>query len=175
MRHIYIDLGCFDGDTVLQFRNWKALAYDPLIQWHTYAFDASPKFKEDWKRHADEHTHFEQKAAWIEDGEIEFTDSPEPIKSTIMKEKFNWGEGEVYKVPCFDFSKWLEQFRNDHVILKVDCEGAELPILTKMIQDDTDNIADLTMVEWHDGKMPRYKSNKGWIWENYRGRLVEWR
>ena len=177
MKHIYIDLGCYDADTILQFRNWKQLRYRPDIKWQVYGFDPNPRFKEEWARHAREDTIFEQRAAWTESGEIEFTLRPEnaPYGSTVMKEKRDWGMGEVLKVPCFDFSKWLEQFRGQHVILKIDIEGAELPLLTKMIEDGTDNIPHLTMVEWHDGKMPQYKSNKGWIWENYRGKLVEWR
>lgn len=177
MRHTYIDLGCYDGDTVLQFRNWKSLKYSPDIRWQTYAFDPNPRFVEDWKRHTREDTVFEQKAAWTSDGVIEFTLRPEdaPYGSTVMKEKRDWGMGEVFEVPCFDFSEWIKQFRGDHVILKIDVEGSELPILTKMIEDGTDDIPNLTMVEWHDGKMPTYNSNKHEILEKYRGKLIEWR
>lgn len=173
--NIYIDLGCYDGDTILQFRNWRYLKYGKNVEWMTYGFDPNPEFKKAWKQHERPDTIFKRSAAWTEDGELEFTQAPRPDRSTVMKEKVNWGEGNVLTVPCFDFSTWLKQFRGKHVLLKMDCEGAELPILTKMIEDGTDDIANLTMVEWHDGKMPQYKSNKGWIWENYRGRLVEWR
>lgn len=173
--NVFIDLGCYDGDTILQFRNWKALKYEPDEPWMMYGFDPNPNFVKQWQRHARLDTIFAQKAAWIEDGEMEMTISKPAYRSTVMKEKVNWGEGLTIKVPCFDFSMWLDQFEDDHVILKLDVEGAELPILTKMIKDGTDKIPALTMVEWHDGKMPTYHSNKHEILENYRTKLVEWR
>lgn len=175
MSNIFIDLGCYNGDTILQFRNWRFLKYSPEEKWMCYGFDPNPNFIKSWRRHERADTIFQQKAAWIEDGEIEFTISKPAYGSTVMKEKRNWGQGLTIKVPAFDFSKWITQFRGDHVILKIDCEGAELPIMTKMIEDGTDDIPYLTMVEWHDGKMPTYNSNKKEILENYRGKLVEWR
>lgn len=173
--NVYIDLGCYNGDSVLQFRNWRLLKYAPEIKWMTHAFDPNPSFKKEWKQHARPDTKFYQKAAWIEDGEIDYTLNPLPESSTVMKEKQDWGKGKVIKVSCFDFSAWLKKFRYDQVIIKMDCEGAELPILTKMIEDGTDDIADITLVEFHDGKMPRYDSNKKEILENYRGKLRVWR
>lgn len=173
MKRIYIDLGCFDGDTVNQFKNWRKLLSESA--WDMYAFDPNTKFAGRWSLITD--CKFEAKAAWIKDGVIEFSKmkGKHEYGSTVMREKNTWNKGNIIKVPCFDFSKWLERFRDDYVILKVDIEGAELPVLTKMIEDGTDDIAQLTMVEWHDGKMKQYKSNKDWIWKNYRGRLVEWR
>lgn len=173
--NIYIDLGCYDADTVLQFRNWRLLKYPPEEKWMCYGFDPNPNFIKKWERHERADTVFQQKAAWVEEGEIEFTISKPAYKSTVMKEKTSWDDELVIKVPCFDFSKWVEQFRGDHVVIKMDIEGAELPVLSKMIKDGTDDIAAITLVEWHDAKMPLYKSNKKEILENYRGRLVEWR
>lgn len=175
MKHVFIDLGCYDGDTILQFRNWKALAYPPDVDWIVYGFDPNPNFIKAWQRHERSDTIFQQKAAWVEEGEIEMTIGKPAYSSTVMKQKVNWGKGMTLKVPCFDFSTWLEQFRGDHVLLKFDIEGAELPVLTKMMEDGTDDIPTLTMVEWHDGKMPTYSSNKKEIWDNYKSKLVEWR
>lgn len=175
MKHVFIDLGCYNGDTILQFRNWKSLKYPPEIQWVMYGFDANPGFKKEWEQHTRPDTIFQQKAAWTSNGEIEFSRADFAESSSVMKEKVTYEAGDKIMVPCFDFSAWLEMFRGDHVILKVDIEGAELPVLTKMIKDGTDDIPDLTMVEWHDGKMPQYKSNKHEILANYRSRLVEWR
>lgn len=171
--NIYIDVGVGDGDTILQFRNWISLIgfENPTV----YGFEPNPFLKKKWKRHVRKDTIIEQKAAWIRSGEIELSVTKDVLGSTVMKEKEGYAEGEKVKVPCFDFSGWLEQFRGDNVILKVDCEGAELPIFTKMIKDGTDDIPFVTMVEWHDGKMPTYESNKDSIWKYYRGKLIEWR
>jgi FkbM family methyltransferase len=174
-RHIFVDLGAYSGDTIEQFKQWRYLAYPSEIEWGIYGFDPNPRFAETWKRI--EGAIIKQEAAWIYDGQIEFTLRPDsaPLGSTVMKEKRDWGHGEVLLVECFDFSKWLEQFEADHVVIKMDCEGAELPILTKMIEDGTDTIPSLTLVEFHDGKMPTYKSNKHEILEKYSTRLVAYR
>lgn len=170
-------LVAFDGDTVEEFLNWKSLAYEPDIEWEIYAFEPNPNF--DYSRFVHhKNVEFIQKAAWTEDGQAEFAVDPSPdspMGSTLMPEKAShWNIGEKITVETIDFSKWLEQFRGDHVILKVDIEGSEYPVLTKMVEDGTDDIAHLTMVEWHEHKMPNYKSNRDWIMENYRGKLVSW-
>lgn len=173
MKHIFIDLGANDGDTIRQFRNWKNLHYDSDIKWEMYAFDPDPRMAELWKMRPEKDTVFENKAAWISDGVVGFTVAEDSISSTLMPEKEV--KGKRIEVETFDFARWVTQFRGEHVVLKIDCEGAELPILTWMIHSKTDDIPIITMVEWHDGKMPKYDSNKDWILDNYRGKLVEWR
>lgn len=178
--NVYIDLGVGDGDTILQFRNWRHLLdlntmvgqYD---DWMVYGFEPNPELEREWIRHVKEDTIIEQKAAWIEDGSVELSVNETWYKSSVMPEKQDYHEGRLITVPCFDFSEWIKQFVNHTVLLKVDTEGAELPILTKMIEDGTDNIPMMTFVEWHDGKMPTYKSNKHEILANFRGNIVEWR
>lgn len=174
--NIYIDLGTGDGDTILQFRNWKYLLGDKANEeWVAYGFEPNPAMERKWKRHIKADTIISKKAAWIEDGEIELSVQSPYYKTSVMREKTGWYGGDKIFVPCFDFSLWLERFRGDFVILKSDCEGAELPILTKMIKDGTDDIPSFTFVEWHDGKMPTYESNKHEILDKYRGDIKEWR
>lgn len=169
---IFVDVGCNDGDTIRQFRNWHHLAYSGY-DLEMYGFDPDPRMLELWTERPEKDTLFVNKAAWINDGQIELNMAEDSISSTVMPEKEV--EGETVKVDCFDFSEWLKKFRENRVIIKMDIEGAELPILTKMIADGTDHIPTLTMVEWHDGKMPKYESNKDWILKNYSSRLREWR
>lgn len=176
MKHIYIDLGTGNADTILQFRNWKYLLGDKSDQgWIAYGFEPNPAMEKKWKRHVKEDTIISKEAAWIEDGTIDLSVQTPYYKTSVMKEKLGYDKGKHITVPCFDFSKWIEQFRGDFVILKMDCEGAELPILTKMITDGTDDIPTFTFVEWHDGKMPTYESNKHDILKQYRGDIKEWR
>lgn len=176
MSNIYIDLGTGDGDTILQFRNWKHLLGDRALEgWTAYGFEPNPAMEKKWKRHTKEDTIISKEAAWTEDGTITLSVQAPYYKTSVMKEKRGYDTGKHITAPCFDFSKWLEQFRGDFVLLKMDIEGAELPILTKMIQDKTDDIPYMTFVEWHDGKMPAYKSNKHEILRDYRGNIKEWR
>lgn len=172
MKGIYIDLGCYDGTTINEFKRWRHLV-NIDSEWKIYGFDPNPRFYDTWKKIPN--ATIEAKAAWIFDGKIEFTLRPEnaPFGSTVMREKVDWGMGEILTVECFDFSKWLKQFELDYVIIKCDCEGAEFPILTKMIKDGTDLIPDQTFVEWHDTKLSS-ETNKNWIMDNYRSELIEW-
>ena len=62
-----------------------------------------------------------------------------------------------------DFSKWLSRLHTLKVIVKMDIEGAELPILEKVIEDGTDDRISLLLLEWHD-----------WMFdESYGGRRTE--
>lgn len=158
-RNIYVDLGAYDGDTVKQFRNWRKLAFPLLTDWQIYAFDPNPIFKEKWETKKDEHTFFEQKAAWIFDGEIEVAidSAPEPLGTTVMPGKKKiWDVSEKITVPCFDFPLWLKQFRGQYIVVKMDVEGAEFPILQRMLEIGTANVPQYLLVEFHPNKVEEY-------------------
>lgn len=160
--NIFVDLGCYDGDTVEQFRNWRKLAFPDKHLWHIYAFDPNPAFHETWQTKDDAQTHFYQKAAWTEDGEQDFAleDSNTPFGSTLMQGKRKvWDSGIFIKVETFDFSEWLKQFEDDFVVVKMDVEGAEFPILDKMIRDGTIQIPDKLLVEFHPNKVAEYTTD----------------
>jgi len=170
--NVYIDIGCYDGDTVREFRNWGKMLHD---DWEIYAFDPNPRFQAKWNKMTNEHTHFERKAAHNYNGEVDFTLRPvnAPYGSTIMREKRDWGMGEVLTAKCFDFSQWIKRFADDFVIVKFDAEGAEFPILNKMIDDGTYNIMDIALIEWHDGKMTG-EYNRGEIINTLGKRYKQW-
>lgn len=159
---IFCDIGCYDGDTVEEFRNWRKLAFPLLTEWNIYAFDPNPIFKEKWETVKDENTVFEQKAAWIEDGEIEVAidSSTEPLGTTVMPGKKKiWDVSEKIKVPCFDFSEWLKQFRGQFVVVKCDAEGAEFPILERMLEIGTASVPNYLLVEFHSNKVEEYTTD----------------
>lgn len=159
MRHVYIDLGCYDGDTVEEFRNWSKVAFDTNWEWDIYAFDPNPNFADDWERKVDSRTQFMQTAAWIKDGIGKFAieKGNKPLGSTLMpgKEKV-WNSSPKTEVVTFDFSKFLTRFRDDFVVVKMDIEGAEFPILEKMIKESTDKICDWLLIEFHANKVVEY-------------------
>lgn len=179
---IYIDLGCFDGDTVEQFISWGQLLGD-ISDARIFAFDPNPNFKDQWQDIHDRHIkhvkeiNFAQSAAWIDDRGLEFSLWEEsPIGSTVMKEKRNWYAGKIIGVPSFDFSEWLKQFEGEEIYVKLDCEGAEYPILKKMIKDETDKLCKLLMIEWHSGKMNQsFKDDEEYIKEKLNCEWIEWR
>jgi hypothetical protein len=93
------------------------------------------------------------KAVWTEDGKLEFLmESDTSGANTLYHTRYPEGFA-LTKVPVesFDFSKWVgQQFSlEDYVILSLDVEGAEFPVLTKMLQDGTLNRLDRLYVEFH--------------------------
>lgn len=179
---IFVDLGAYNGDTVEQFISWGQIFGD-IHNARVYAFEPNPGFEEQWKDVHDRHIKhvkdiiFERAAAWIDDGGLEFSLWQEsPIGSTVMKDKRNWYAGKVIGVPSFDFSEWLKQFEGEDIYIKFDVEGAEYPILKKMIADGTDKLCKLIFIEWHADKMgEQYKQDQKFIEENLKCRWLEWR
>lgn len=179
---IFADVGAWKGDTVEQFINWGQL-FGAISDAKVFAFEPNPNFKTEWKDVHDRHIkhvkeiNFTQSAAWIDDKGLEFSLWQESdIGSTVMKEKRNWYAGKVIGVPSFDFSKWLQQFEGEDIYVKLDCEGAEYPILKKMIDDGTDKLCKLLMIEWHADKMSEsFKKDEDYIKQNLQCRWLEWR
>ena len=156
MRKIFIDLGALDGDTIKQFFTWQQFG-DPN-EFEIYAFEPNPNMKKSMEDLVSQKKNivYSEKAAWIDSGMIEFTvdkNDHAPFGSTVMKSKKNWGMGKIIQVPCFDFSKWLRQFENNFVIVKMDIEGAEFPILEKCIAEGTVSIMTHLWVEMHENKV----------------------
>lgn len=92
-------------------------------------------------------------AAWVFDGELEFTKCDREISSTHIREKRDWGKGEIIKVKCFNFPKWLEQFKDEYVVVKMNIEGAEIELLENMIETEKIKLIKELYVEWHSGKI----------------------
>lgn len=67
-----------------------------------------------------------------------------------------WNDGIFIKADCFDFSDWLKQYEDDYVVVKMDIEGAEFPVLDKMIKDGTIQIPAKLLVEFHPNKIIEY-------------------
>ena len=81
------------------------------------------------------------KAAWTQDGTVGYTEAGECSQTS---------EGGETTVPCFDLSNWLATVDDDEIILKIDAEGAEYPLLERLLADDRDRLVSLLIVEWHD-------------------------
>jgi FkbM family methyltransferase len=157
MRKVFIDLGMYNGDSIEQFYNWYKLIDNPL-EYEIFGFEPNPgSFRlADKKIGHRQNVVLEELAAWTEDGEAEF--AVDDIGSTVMKTKRNWDSSEHITVKTFDFSRWLKaRFREDcFIVLKMDIEGAEFPLLEKMIKDGTDKLVNELLVEFHPNKVSDY-------------------
>lgn len=157
--NVFIDCGAYDGDSIEEFRNWRKVSFVDKEDWTIHAFEPNPKFDHNLKKKADSKTFIHKKAVWIEDTELQFAvdQTKSPLGSTLMSGKTNiWDTMPKIKVQAFDFSKWLKQFKDDFVVVKMDIEGAEFKVLEKMMADDTDKIPSVMMVEFHPNKVREY-------------------
>ncbi len=138
-----IDLGCqpqrIDRSIeplVERFQPETLLGFDPA---------ATPPFE---FAVGDTEVVIEKTAAWVQDGTVEFS-APTGIEGTVMRDSNVW-DGLVQSVPCFDFSSWLHLLNSGETVVKMDIEGAEVPVLEKLIADGNDQLISLLLVEWHD-------------------------
>lgn len=152
---MFVDVGAYNGDTVEQFFKMGHLIGDPK-KFKIYAFEPNPEHQKALRelQIIRPNLTVSDKAAWTNNGTIKFT--VDDIGSTVMRSKKNWGKGTIIEVECFDFSEWIRKNADDFVIVKMDCEGAEFPILEKLIEDDTIRLIDMLWVEMHPNKVTDY-------------------
>jgi len=158
---IVVDLGCFP--------HRDEISIEPLVRQYQpdllYGFDPWPGLVEGEVDLAGTRVILERKAAWIEDGEIEFAHVPRfrAWNSTVMRAKNSRGEwsgsGTIIRVPCFDFSSWLRELP-ERPVVKMDVEGAEFPILERMVEEGSDALVAELLVEWHDDRMDDFGMRK---------------
>lgn len=151
-------MGAFNGDTVNLFLQGGFVA-EPE-QYEIFAFEVNPKYHPALNELAARVPKLTviPKAAWISDDEIDVAidTSVQDWGSSIMHGKAVWKTGQIIKSPAVDFSKWIAQFSGDYVVMKMDVEGAEFPILERMLSDGTIDVVARAYVEFHPNKVPEY-------------------
>ena len=164
-----IDLGCKDYGSPDMSRDRLVERFDPQV---FYGFDpllAEPSI-------ADEggcRTTLDTFAAWTFEGTIRLSDSHTGLDSTALHASERWrADGPM--VRCFYFSHWL-QGRRDILIVKMDIEGAEFPVLRKMREDETDKLVDRLLISWHDHFLPpAYRDFRGELTDTLECEVEEW-
>jgi FkbM family methyltransferase len=171
---IVVDLGCFP--------HRDEISLEPLLERFRpavlYGFDPWPELVEGETEVEGTRVVLERKAAWVEDGEIEFAQvrGLRGWDSTVMRDKNSrdeWSRGDAIRVPCFDFSAWLRELPEPPVV-KLDVEGAEFPILERLVAEGTDVLVAELLVEWHDNKMPAYEDRKAELLTRLRCPVSPW-
>jgi FkbM family methyltransferase len=160
MRGIYLDLGAHVGTTVREFMRehpgFSCYAFEPNKALLPKIADVGLELGRD--------IHVVWAAAWTHDGTLELFESGRASASTVVhgKEEFEdrgWPPIDYSaptRVPSVDFSRWLMQnfTKDDHIVVKMDIEGAEYAVLRKLLDDGSISLISRLRCEWHYDRFP---------------------
>jgi FkbM family methyltransferase len=157
-RKIFIDCGAHKGESIRKFLSCFADA----DEYELFSVEPNGLFAQRLKNEYGDVSVI-NKAAWIEDGKINFYGTDEPNRTdgyTIVEEKSDISHNSPVEVECFDLSKWIknEFSSDDYIVLKLDVEGAEYSILDKMVKEGTISFINELYVEFHIRWMDMHRS-----------------
>ncbi len=140
---IVVDIGCMEQgpeESVQRLIN----RFHPDI---LFGFDPYPDLAEGVERVDSTIVVRTRAAAWTHTGTI-----PIRIKGICTGVAVNHIRPyeNTVEMPCFDLCAFLAPL-GEGVVLKLDCEGAEYPLLAAIVAADLDLRLELVLVEWHDG------------------------
>lgn len=160
MRKVFIDCGTNLGVVLNRFIN-------ELPDHDFYAFEPNKELHPSIQEQIAQappprHIEVSDSAVWTHDGTIDlFLGHHE--SSTVMPGKRvppmydqQIDYSTPVSVPATDFSAWLRHTitPDDHVVVKMDIEGAEYPVLSKLLADGTINLISVLYIEWHFDRFP---------------------
>ena len=170
-RCVLIDGGAHLGETISHFEQTRTFSRHA---WEVFAFEANPDLvpKIPQKRHLT----VLNKAIWTEAGEIEFFLADQSEGSSVFGNKKSGGiTKRSVHVESVDFSAWIRQnfVAEDRVMVKLDIEGAEYPVLDKMLEEGTVDLIDRLYVEFHNQKIDVVQSRDEELSRRLRERGIE--
>jgi len=137
---IVVDVGCHEhthyptdsiGHLVSRFKPDTFYGFDPYMG--------------DDKTVDDNGTHYvlSTKLAWTHDGQVGF--HLDPLWGPVSHVDTAGGT----QMPCFDLARFIADLPEDTIVLKIDAEGAEYPLLHWLHEAGVDERLELVLVEWH--------------------------
>ncbi len=104
---------------------------------------------------------FHRQAVWIEDGELEFqlqnghrNVGCGSTMAALQSSNRRLLGGKTVTVPAIDFSRFVLELESERIIVRMDIEGAEFPVLRKMLQDQSLSKVQDLHIEWHHRHLP---------------------
>ena len=162
MRKVFIDCGANNGSSVRKFKKeiQDANAYE------IYSFEADPIFN---KNFPIDGVKYHNRAVWINDEEITFfridvnkKGKRGPTEAgTLIEAKNDWNINKAghksfveVNVKAIDFDAWIRNnfSVNDHIVLKLDIEGAEYEVLDHMFENGSIKYINVLLYEFHNRK-----------------------
>lgn len=147
MKKIFIDCGAFRGESIKRFQKVYGKGYK------IYAIEPRKI------RSYPPEINLIAAAAWVNDGTILMYECVYETNggASLIKEKTT---GKLNKknpriVPCFDFSQWIKDtfLPDDHIVLKMNIEGAEYRVLEKMLSDNSMEYVNILLLSTHHKKI----------------------
>jgi FkbM family methyltransferase len=177
MKKVFIDCGAYDGSSIRKFRN----LFDPEQEYTIHSFEPPSVHGEEKIKKLKEtvasqkNVILHEKVVWIRNGTAIFYDSGNAGASLLQMKTWE----NPTKVECVDLSSWIKEnfSKEDHVILKLDVEGAEYEIIKKMDDDGTFELVDKLYGEIHGLKCgKRFEETMKLlnIFEKWNHKLHEW-
>lgn len=152
MKKIFIDGGANTG-TSLQFFLKK---YPNASEFEIHSFEAHPKIFKKLEKHKGRATVY-NKALYKENTEIDFYVGS-ILSSSIRKDKTtgSLNTRSPIKVEAIRLADFIKSSfsKDDHIVLKLDVEGAEYDILPDLLEEGIfDGWVDILFGEWHVNKL----------------------
>jgi FkbM family methyltransferase len=151
MSVIYIDLGCSDGKSTVDFIEGKSFLPE-LGAWceKVYAFD--PIRHEEWDKYDPSYEiEFFECAAGIDRGLKHISMTIDPKFRTLMPLNEHYDGSNRKLVKLIDFAAWLKEHVRfeDTVIVSMDIEGAEYDLMEHLITTNAIMWINHLFVEFH--------------------------
>jgi FkbM family methyltransferase len=158
-QYVFIDGGAHLGETVAAFEKSKLFRKHP---WKVVSFEPNPELVQ--RIPPRPYLTVMSRAIWDTDAEIEFHFSPlNTPGGSVVATFVPQPEMKAVKVQAIDFGRWLKQnYRKDDVIyVKMDIEGAEYPVLEKMLRDGSMTYVDKLYIEFHAAQQAQARGGPG--------------
>jgi FkbM family methyltransferase len=161
MKNVFLDCGYHLGEGLTNFTNLLNINND----WEVHVFEPNPYcyIEKNITQHPFK-IHPHKVAVWTEDTSLKFNIQHQNQLASPKKNSHHeldgWGScitelnsSHTYntqeEVIAINFSDFLKQFTNHKIFCKMDIEGAEFPVLRKLIHDDTIKLISEMWIEWH--------------------------
>lgn len=151
-RKVFIDGGAHFGESLELFKE----KYNDYREYEIHMFEPHPDFSINTSS-IDNGCVVHRKAIWTTNGILDFYKGWD-LSGSVMKSKTtgNLDKDNPIKVESIDISSWiLNTFtEDDHIVLKLDIEGAEYDVLEKMIVTGAIKYIKTLYIEFHQDRIP---------------------
>lgn len=149
---IYLDAGFYRGGFLKTLLNNGIVDKD----WTIYAFEPNPELNvRETIKEFPVKINLIEKAAWTDNGHMTFHIAGREDSASLSGTTGHTSPKEV-TVETIDFSAFVASLPEAYIICSMDIEGAEFPVLEKMLKEGTiDKINELD-VEFHHRFMEQY-------------------